>query len=131
MGIQRIRRVRGSADNKISRLRQALANLRDEMAEVLDQFMGRGQLVRGSVYELRRKCGKPNCACAAGEKLHACMAITWTEEGRKKLRSITPKEEVELARLTEDYRRFRRARARLVALHAAAASGSPISRSRT
>ena len=107
-----------SSDDKTSRLRQALANLRDEIAEVLDLFMGRGPLVRGSVYELRRKCGKPNCVCAAGKELHACMAITWTEAGRKRLRSITLKEEMDLTRLTEDYRRYRRARDRLVALHA-------------
>jgi hypothetical protein len=46
------------------------------------------------------------------------MAITWSDAGRKRLRSLSPKEEVELVRLTENYRRFRRARARLVELHA-------------
>jgi hypothetical protein len=107
-----------SADDKTSRLRQALAKLRDEMTGALDVFMRRGPLVRGSVYELRRKCGKTTCACASGKKLHACMAITWTDAGRKRLRSLPPKEEMELTRLTEDYRRFRRARARLVELHA-------------
>jgi hypothetical protein len=109
--------TRVPSDNDASRLRQALANLRDEISDVLEVFMHRGPMVRGSVYELRRKCGKPSCACASGKALHACMAITWTEAGRKHLRSLTPKEEMELVRLTEDYRRFRRARSRLAELH--------------
>jgi len=80
--------------------------------------MSHVSLMRGSVYELRRKCGKPSCACRDGVLLHSCMAITWSDAGRKRLRSLSPKEEVELVRLTENYRRFRRARARLVELHA-------------
>jgi len=106
-----------SADDRISRLRQMLAKLRDEMAGGLNAFMRCGPLIRGSVYELRRRCGKPTCICASGKKLHSCMVITWTDAGRKRLRSLSPKEEMDFTRLTEDYRRFRRARARVVELH--------------
>ena len=103
---------------RASRLRQSLHRLRNETATLLDIFMSRAPLVRGSVYELRRKCGKPSCACASGKALHSCMAITWSAGGRKRLRSVSPKEQLELTRLTENYRRFRRARARLVELQA-------------
>lgn len=44
------------------------------------------------------------------------MVITWSDEGKKRLRSLSPKEELELTELTQNYRRFRRARARLVQL---------------
>lgn len=107
-----------ASNERASRLRQALSQMREEIARLLDVFLDRAPLVRGSVYELRRKCGKPSCACASGGVLHSCMAITWSDGGRKRLRSISPKEEVELTQLTETYRRFRRARARLVELHA-------------
>jgi hypothetical protein len=100
-----------------SRLRQSLSRLRDQLPPLIDVLLGREPLVRGSVYELRRKCGKPSCVCAAGEKLHSCMAITWSSGGRKRLRSLSPKEEMELRRLTENYRRFRQARTQLVELH--------------
>lgn len=102
---------------RASRLRQSLCQLRDETAGLLDVFLGRAPLVRGSVYELRRKCGKPSCACASGKALHSCMAITWSDGGRKRLRSISPKEEMELTQLTGNYRRFRGARAHLVELN--------------
>jgi len=107
-----------SLERETSRLRQSLSRLRDQIPAVVQVLLGREPLVRGSVYELRRKCGKPCCACAAGEKLHSCMAITWTVEGKKRLRSLSPKEEMVLRRLTENYRRFRQARAQLVELHA-------------
>jgi hypothetical protein len=107
-----------ASERDASRLRQSLARLRDEIAVLLNVFIGRDPLVRGSVYELRRKCGKPSCACAAGKDLHSCMALTWTDAGRKKLRSLSPKEEMELTRLTGNYRRFRQARTQLVELQA-------------
>lgn len=103
---------------RASRLRQSLRQLCAEADRLLDVFLGRAPLVRGSVYELRRKCGKPSCACASGKTLHSCMAITWSDGGHKRLRSISPKEEIELKQLTENYRRFRATRARLVELHA-------------
>jgi hypothetical protein len=101
----------------VSRLRQSLVKLRDETARLMEVFLSREPLVRGSVYELRRKCGKPTCACAAGVALHACMVITWSDGGKKRLRSLSPKEEMELTQLTERYRHVRRARAKLVAVH--------------
>ncbi len=106
-----------TARDRASRLRQSLCRLRDEAARLLEVFLSREPHVRGSVYELRRKCGKPSCACATGGALHCCMAITWSERGRKRLRSLGPAEQAKLTRLTERYRVLRRARARLVDVH--------------
>lgn len=103
-----------SSSERASRLRQALCRLRDEAVRLIGVFLSREQHVRGSVYELRRKCGKPSCACAAGGPLHSCTVITWSAGGRKRLRSLSPKEQLEVTRMTERYRRLRRARARLV-----------------
>lgn len=41
-------------------------HLRDELGQLLEVFLARDPLVKGSVYELRRKCGKPTCGCARG-----------------------------------------------------------------
>lgn len=108
----------GIGDDRASHLRQSLCRLRDETAQLLDFFLDRNQHVRGSVYLLRTKCGKASCACAQGGALHSCMAISWTDAGRKRLRSLKPRELVEMKRLTERYRRLRRTRARLIKLQA-------------
>jgi hypothetical protein len=111
-------KTNSKAEREASHLRQTLSRLRDQLTPIVEVLLGREPLVRGSVYELRRKCGKPSCVCASGKKLHSCTAITWTAGDRKRLRSLSPKEEMELRRLTENYRRFRQARSQLVALYA-------------
>jgi hypothetical protein len=110
--------MNASDSKQASRLRQSLCRFRDEIVQVLEVFLSHDSLLRGSIYELRRKCGKPNCACASGRTLHSCTAITWSDGGRKRLRSLSPAEEAKLAPQTENYRRFRQARAKLVDLQA-------------
>lgn len=46
------------------------------------------QLVRGALFMLRRKCGKPTCRCATGEP-HETPALTYTEAGRSKTLTLT------------------------------------------
>lgn len=101
-----------------SQLRQALRQLREELAQLHHVFLGREPIMAASVYELRRKCGKPSCRCAQGTELHSCTVISWTAKGRKRLRTVPKEQRVELMALTYRYRRFRKARARLLEVHA-------------
>lgn len=98
--------------DRLSRIRQSLTRLAQEIVELVPVFMERQPMVKGSVYEQRRKCGKPNCACATGEP-HSTMILSRSEEGRTRLVSIPAGRLVDLGVLTERYQRFRRARARL------------------
>jgi hypothetical protein len=102
---------------QLSRIRQALVQLRDELGLLLEVFLARDPLVKGSVYALRRKCGKPTCACARGE-LHGSVVLSWSEAGRTRLRSLPPSRRGDVRAAVRRYQRFRRARARLVKLHA-------------
>lgn len=106
-----------AAREQLSRLRQSLSRLRDEANQLLDVFLRREPLTRGSVYELRRKCGKPSCCCATEGQLHAVTVLSVSEEGRTRLRTIPPDQIATLRALTAQYQRFRRARARLVKVH--------------
>jgi hypothetical protein len=42
---------------------------------------GSGVLIRGSLITLKRKCGKPTCACADGEP-HTTPALSYSVKGR-------------------------------------------------
>jgi hypothetical protein len=95
-----------------SRLRQALRNLIREMEVSLEVAFNRSPLVKGNVYELARKCGKPNCICTRGQ-LHRSMVLTWSEGGKSRLFSIPPERVGELKEKSEEYLRVRRARARV------------------
>jgi hypothetical protein len=101
---------------ELSRLRTTLQQHLAELRRVLKVVFGRSVLVKGNVYELVRKCGKPNCVCTRGQ-LHRSMVLTWSEEGKSRLLSI-PKERVsEVKKKSEEYLRFRRARARVTEIH--------------
>lgn len=106
-----------SSRERLSRLRQSLTQLRDEANRLLEVFLDRDPLARGTVYELRRKCGKPSCCCATEGQLHAVTVLSVSEEGRTRLRTIPPDQIAALRALTAQYQRFRRARARLVKVH--------------
>ncbi len=97
------------ATESLSHLRQELRSLLGDLNDCLRIVFGRTPLVKGTVYEIARKCGKSSCACARGQ-LHRSMVLSWSDQGRTRLRSVTPQRLEELRRKTEDHRRFRRAR---------------------
>jgi len=105
-----------SARPRTSRLRQSLLRLHGEVERLLHVFLAAEPLVRGSVYQLRRRCGRPSCRCARGE-LHPVMVLSVSQAGRTRLRTVPPDQLAKLRVLTQHYQRFRRARARLVRLH--------------
>ena len=95
-----------------SRLRQALRNLIRELEASLEVAFSRSPLVKGNVYQMARKCGKPNCICTRGQ-LHRSMVLSWSEGGKGRLFSIPPERVGELKEKSEEYLRVRRARARV------------------
>ena len=101
---------------ELSRLRSALRDHLADLRRILKVVFGRSALVKGNVYELARKCGKPNCVCTRGE-LHRSMVLTWSEEGKSRLLSIPSERIAEVKKKSEEYLRFRRARARVTEIH--------------
>ena len=62
-------------------------------------------IVRGSLITLKRKCGKPNCACVDGEP-HETPALSYSLEGRTKM--VTLRKE-DIARVKRALRAYQRA----------------------
>ena len=105
-----------SARQKFSRLRQSLVHLVSEMKQLVEPFFSDRPVIKGTVYELRRRCGKPGCKCAQGE-LHARMVVSASEKGKTRLRVIPRGFLVEAQQKVGRYQELRRIRARLVAIH--------------
>ena len=107
-----------TSTDRASRLRQALLTLLGDYQRQLDTLLPLRQLVKGSVYQLRTRCGKPSCHCASDQgPLHTSSVISWSQHGKTRLRTLPPAELAHFRHLTENYRRFRQARAALVKLH--------------
>ena len=103
--------------DRASRLRLALKSLLADSQRQLDDLLPLRQLLKGSVYELQTRCGKPSCHCASQEgPRHASTVLSWSEKGKTRLRTLPPGQRARCQELTENYRRFRQARATLVKL---------------
>ena len=100
---------------KLSRLRGQLRGALKELEGTLAVAFERSSLVKGNVYELARKCGKPSCACAGGQ-LHRSMVLSWSDQGKTRLLTIPPEKLDRLRANSEQYLRYRRARARVTGL---------------
>jgi hypothetical protein len=109
--------IQSKADKrKFSRLGQSLVQLADEVRHLVDPLLSDRPVIKGSVYELKRKCGKPGCRCARGE-LHGRMVVSASEGGKTQLRVIPEGFLVEVESKVGRYQKLRRARARLVEVH--------------
>ncbi len=104
--------------DRASRLRLTLKTLLDDYRRSLEDLLPLRELLKGSVYELKTRCGKPSCHCAAPQgPLHATTVLSWSQSGKTRLRTVPDEDHAPVRRLTENYRRFRQDRATLVKLH--------------
>ena len=101
---------------KFSQLRQSLSRLADEIKQLIDPFFSDKPVIKGSVYELKTKCGKPGCKCAQGQ-LHGRMVLSASEKGKTRLRVIPSGFLVEVQSKVRRYQGLRQARKRLVEVH--------------
>jgi len=107
-----------SAAQRASRQRQLLGELDQQHRQLVASLLEIRELLKGSVYELKTRCGKSSCHCAAPDGArHAALVLSWSDRGKTQLRTLPAKEVEPTRRLTENYRRFRQARAALVKLH--------------
>lgn len=70
-----------------SKLRQRIHQLDNRRRGLLEGVLRPGPMVVGSLYQMRRRCGKPGCKCVRGQ-LHASWYLSRAEKGRTKLRYI-------------------------------------------
>jgi hypothetical protein len=87
-----------------------LAELERRRAELYAELARTGDFRRGSLNEVRRKCGKPNCACAAPD--HPGHGPQWnltrTVDGRTRAVHLKPGPELDKARReVAEHERFR------------------------
>lgn len=96
-----------------SRLRQTLGHLSYQIRDLIRPSFSDKPVIKGSVYELKRKCGKAGCKCSRG-RLHSSMVLSSSERGRTRLRVIPRGSLLEVKSKVERYQRLRRSRSQLV-----------------
>ena len=101
---------------RFSRLRQTLRQLAGELPHLVKPVLEDGPVIKGSVYEIKRRCGKPGCKCVRGQP-HKSMVLSASEQGRTRLRVIPRGSVTAVRQKVAAYQRIRRVRARLVKTH--------------
>jgi hypothetical protein len=99
----------------LSSRRLQLRDLHQQLVPLLETFLSREPLLPGSLYTLRRRCGKPSCHCTQGE-LHASTVLGYRGQGGPRNLTPTPEQLPAVQELTDEYRRFRQARTQLLRL---------------
>lgn len=97
----------------VSRVRQRLGALREQLGALLELFLERAPAFEGSLYEMKTRCGKPGCKCASGEYRHHIWCVSFKEGERKCTRVVGEEIRSEVEALTERYRRLRQGRREL------------------
>lgn len=100
-------------NHRLSSLRSQLLQAQKLLPALLEACFAREPLLPGSLYTLRRKCGKPSCRCNRGE-LHESAILSYRGQGQPRNLATTPENLPALRAMTDQYRRCRQARAQLV-----------------
>jgi hypothetical protein len=82
--------------DKISHLRQQIVRLRAERTILEDQVLRSRAMVRGSLLELMRKCGKAGCKCQRGELHGPNVYLSLPRPGKRSRVLPVPPEKVRI-----------------------------------
>ena len=100
-------------NERLSSLRSQLRQAQQLLPGLLEACFAREPLLPGSLYTLRRQCGKASCRCRRGE-LHESTVLSYRGQGKPRNLATAPEHLPALRALTDPYRRCRQARAQLV-----------------
>ncbi len=104
-------------DASTSALRRQLWRQFRASGRLLRLMTAQAEILPGSFYLLRRKCGKASCRCAQGH-LHTTWVLTRSESGKHKLYSVPPAARARVRQLALAWKRAQKARAKLLKLNA-------------
>lgn len=99
-----------------SNSRKRLLDLSRLIANLSTEVIVSKPMTKGTVCDLRRKCGNKNCKCAQGEPHHT-KVLSSSHNGKTRLLCLTKYPILELSKIerqVKSYQQFRRNRAELV-----------------
>lgn len=103
-----------------------IARLEQRRQRLLAQLHELPDLMRGSVYERERKCGRAACACATGGPRHKGLQLTVNVGGRTRTRYVRQGERAAIESKIAAYRRLWEIVEQLTAVHLALMNALPV-----
>lgn len=92
--------------------------LQEEKMKLIEKIRSLDNVVKGSIYEMKRYCGKKNCACTKTNTPHASLVLSFSYKGKTKLIPITKEQVPEVKRKIEGYHELKGAITELTRINA-------------
>ena len=99
----------------LPKLARQVRRLTDEEHELVEELLAPEPLIVGSVSNVLRRCGNPNCHCAE-RPAHPTTHLATTREGQRRCQLVRKADEDVVTEKVNRYRRFREVLRRLTAL---------------
>ncbi len=81
----------------------------DQKAKVLERIASLDQVIKGSVIEMKRYCGKKSCRCYRTNTPHKSLFISFRYEGKTRMIPVEKDQVAEIKRHIKDYRELKAA----------------------
>ena len=92
--------------------------LQEEKIKILEEIRSLDNVIRGSIYELKGKCGKPNCYCAKTQRRHKSLMLSFSYKGKTKLIPIKKEQIDDIKARMKDYKQLKAAIDEVVLINA-------------
>ena len=93
-------------------------SLQEEKKQILEKIHSLDNAIRGSIYELKGKCGKPNCYCATTQRRHTSLMLSFSYKGKTKLVPIRKEQIPGIKAKLNDYKLLKAAIDDLILINA-------------
>jgi len=84
-------------------------SLHEEKSTVVEKIRSLDNAIRGSIYEMKTKCGKPNCYCANTARRHVSLMLSFRYHGKTRLVPIKREQIPAIKARINDYRQLKAA----------------------
>ena len=91
--------------------------LQNNISTLLEHLRNHNELLSGSIYTSRTRCGRPNCRCMTSTYRHESSCLSFSEKGKSRTRTIPAELAANVATLTEAYRAARQQRREIARLN--------------
>lgn len=93
-------------------------SLGKEKIKVLEQIKSLDNVIRGSIFEMKRFCGKKNCSCAKTKTPHRSMFLSFKYEGKTRMVPIRKEQIAQVKERIKDYKELKAAIDELACINA-------------
>lgn len=93
-------------------------DLQKEKMTIIKKIRSLDGAIRGSIYEMKRFCGKKNCVCVRTNTPHKSLFLSFSYKGKTKLIPIKKEQVPEIKARIKDYKELKAAIDELIKVNA-------------